>query len=70
MDTLTERSPMELTGHDRCDRCRAQAYIRVELFSGLDLVFCGHHYGEHREALESVTLRVHNQMEDLISSPA
>jgi hypothetical protein len=34
-----------LTGFDRCDSpgCSAQAYLRAQLRSGLDLVFCGHH---------------------------
>lgn len=59
---------MELTGFDRCDRCNAQAYIRVELYSGLDLVFCGHHYAENREILETVALRIDNQMAELINS--
>lgn len=27
----------------RCDSCGAQAYVRAILFSGLDLLFCGHH---------------------------
>jgi hypothetical protein len=58
----------ELTGFNQCDRCAAKAYIRVELFSGLDLVFCGHHYTEHREALEGATLRVENQLQELIDS--
>lgn len=34
-----------LTPFDRCDtrECSAQAYLRVRLDSGLELVFCGHH---------------------------
>jgi hypothetical protein len=34
-----------LTVHDRCDSagCCAQAYVRAQLPSGLQLVFCGHH---------------------------
>lgn len=59
---------MQITGFDKCDRCAAKAYIRVELFSGLDLVFCGHHFAEHREALEAIALRVENQMQELIDS--
>lgn len=58
--------PRKLTAHDRCDRCSAQAYIHVELMSGLDLVFCGHHYAEHAEALESVSFHVDNQMSELV----
>ncbi|HWG94512.1 MAG TPA: hypothetical protein VNU66_09835 [Mycobacteriales bacterium] len=31
-----------LTAADRCDRCGAQARVRVVLASG-ELTFCGHH---------------------------
>ncbi len=34
----------ELNALDRCDRCGAQAYVRVVLeSSGGELLFCGHH---------------------------
>lgn len=34
----------QLTTIDRCDRCGAQAYVRVVLEpSGGELLFCGHH---------------------------
>lgn len=32
-----------LTASDRCDRCGAQAYVKVIGNTG-DLLFCGHHY--------------------------
>ncbi len=35
---------------DRCDRCGAQAKTKVTLQNG-ELLFCGHHYREHAEAL-------------------
>lgn len=38
---------MKLTAADRCDRCGAQAYVHVELPSGLELLFCAHHFREH-----------------------
>lgn len=41
----------ELTAADRCDACGAQAYIRVELASGNELFFCGHHGRENEEKL-------------------
>ena len=38
----------ELTAMDRCDRCGAQAYVRVVLeSSGGELLFCGHHARQH-----------------------
>ena len=33
----------QLTAHDRCDQCSAQAYVKVNGSTG-DLLFCGHHY--------------------------
>jgi len=48
--TTTLTAP-ELSGTDRCDRCGAQAYVRVVLASGTDLQFCGHHWSRHEEAL-------------------
>jgi hypothetical protein len=36
---------------DRCDRCGAQAYIRVVLAGGGDLLFCGHHGRRHESKL-------------------
>jgi hypothetical protein len=43
-----------LTAADRCDRCGAQAYLRVELVSGGELLFCAHHAREHGDALKEV----------------
>jgi hypothetical protein len=34
-----------LDATDRCDRCSAQAYIKVIGNSG-ELLFCGHHYNK------------------------
>jgi hypothetical protein len=56
----------ELTAADRCDECGAQAYIRVELASG-DLLFCGHHGNEKREALEPIAISWHDETEKLLS---
>ena len=42
--TTTAIASRELTTLDRCDRCGAQAYVRVVLeSSGGELLFCGHH---------------------------
>lgn len=36
----------------RCDRCGAQAYVRVKLAAnGLGLDFCAHHYKANEKAL-------------------
>jgi uncharacterized OB-fold protein len=42
---------------DRCDRCGAEALVRVELVSsGLPLTFCAHHYSEQAGSLVSVAV--------------
>jgi len=33
----------QLSPHDRCDRCSAEALVKVTGLSG-ELLFCGHHY--------------------------
>ncbi len=33
-----------LDARDRCDRCSAQAYVKVLGKNNTDLLFCGHHY--------------------------
>ena len=55
-----------LTASDRCDICGAQAYIRVELATG-ELLFCGHHGNEKREALEPIAIAWHDETEKLLS---
>jgi hypothetical protein len=42
---------MSLTRQDRCDSCPAAAQVQVDL-SGLDLLFCGHHFQKNAEALQ------------------
>ena len=45
-----------LTAADRCDRCGAQAYLRVELQSGGELLFCAHHAREHGDKLKEIAV--------------
>ncbi len=35
----------ELSPNDRCDRCSAEALVKVTGLSG-ELLFCGHHYNK------------------------
>ena len=48
--TVTTPSPT-LTAADRCDRCGAQAFVRVLLTSG-DLLFCAHHAKAYEDKLK------------------
>ena len=58
-----------LTAADRCDRCGAQAYVRVVLPSGADLLFCAHHGREHSEALAKAKAEVHDESGRLTETP-
>ena len=50
-----------LTAADRCDRCGAQAYLRVTLSGGGELLFCAHHATAHSDKLRQVALRIHDE---------
>lgn len=56
-----------LTATDRCDRCGAQAYLKVELASGFDLLFCAHHAREHEDKLREVAISVVDETAKLSS---
>lgn len=51
----------ELTAIDRCDRCGAQAYLRVHLKGGGELMFCAHHAREHSDKLSEVAEHLHDE---------
>ena len=59
-----------LLATDRCDRCGAQAYVRVRLASGGELLFCGHHAREHESALRQVAADIHDETDRLDAAPA
>lgn len=59
-----------LTAADRCDRCGAQAYLRVELQTGGELLFCAHHAREHGEKLREVAVTVIDETHKLAGTPA
>jgi hypothetical protein len=58
-----------LTAEDRCDRCGAQAYIRVELDGGGELLFCAHHGREHADKLRAVAASIHDESDRLVEAP-
>ena len=53
MNTTLTAGPA-LTASDRCDRCGAQAFVRVALPTGGTLIFCGHHARKHEEKLKLI----------------
>lgn len=54
-----------LNASDRCDRCGAQAYLRVTLGSGGQLLFCAHHGRAHQDKLQQVALKIDDQTDTL-----
>jgi hypothetical protein len=66
--TATAPSPAALTASDRCDRCGAQAYLRVELQSGGELLFCAHHAREHGDKLRKIAATVLDETHKLTGS--
>ena len=64
--TLTAPS---LSATDRCDRCNAQAYVRVVLTTGSDLLFCGHHWTRHEDALRPQASSVIDETHKLVEKP-
>jgi hypothetical protein len=69
-DVTTATAPAApLTAIDRCDRCGAQAYLRVSLKSGGELLFCAHHAREHSEKLREIAEHVHDETDKLADTP-
>ena len=50
-----------LNAADRCDRCGAQAHVRVTLTSGGELLFCAHHGRAHSDKLKQVALKIQDE---------
>ncbi|MGZ4438733.1 MAG: DUF7455 domain-containing protein [Nocardioidaceae bacterium] len=59
-----------LTALDRCDRCGAQAYLRVELTGGGELLFCAHHGREHGDKIREIAANVHDETGKLVAAPS
>ena len=70
MSTATAPSAAPLTAVDRCDRCGAQAYLRVQLQAGGELLFCAHHAREHGDKLREVAAHVQDETAKLSDTTA
>lgn len=64
VDAIWTASPGPLTSRDRCDRCRAQAYVEVRLANGA-LLFCAHHYRQFEDTLRPMATSVHDERDRL-----
>ena len=63
MNTMIEAAP--LTAADRCDRCNAQAYVRVVLNGGSELLFCAHHYSKFSVSLRATARSIQDETHKL-----
>ena len=54
-----------LNALDLCDRCGAQAYVRVVLPGGGELLFCAHHGRQHSEALARIATEIQDESDRL-----
>ncbi|HCU96557.1 MAG TPA: hypothetical protein DHU96_29090 [Actinobacteria bacterium] len=54
-----------LTAMDLCDRCGAQAYVRVVLPGAGELLFCAHHNRQHADALAKIAVEIQDETERL-----
>ena len=68
MTTAIAPSPA-LSAIDRCDRCGAQAYLRVMLAAGGELLFCAHHAREHGDKLRQIAANVVDETTKLTDTP-
>ncbi|HEX8092739.1 DUF7455 domain-containing protein [Jatrophihabitans sp.] len=57
-----------LAAADRCDRCGAQAYVRVTLPAGSELLFCAHHGREYAPKLRELDAQILDESERLDES--
>ena len=68
-DVTTTVAASPFTATDRCDRCGAQAYVRATLESGLDLLFCGHHWHENEARLREIGASIQDELARLLDVP-
>ena len=63
--TTTLAPDTTLTAADRCDKCGAQAYVRVRLITG-ELHFCAHHAKQFEPKLKSVAVEIADETARLV----
>jgi hypothetical protein len=64
-DDVTTTFATPMTAADRCDRCGAQAYVRVVLGSGGELLFCAHHGRAHDARLRELDAAITDETDRL-----
>jgi hypothetical protein len=54
---------------DRCDSCKAQAFVLVKLVSG-ELMFCGHHFKKYEEKLTGLSYEIIDERKYINEKPS
>jgi hypothetical protein len=67
--TIQDPDSQPLTTLDRCDRCGAQAYLRIKLAGGGELLFCAHHSRKHEQQIRAIAVTVHDETSELGPRP-
>ena len=70
METMMLPRGWLLSVTDRCDRCGAQAYVRVMLPGRLELLFCAHHNRQHASALAKIAVEIQDETQRLARATA
>ena len=66
---MTTLTAPKLSSLDRCDRCGAQAYVRVTLGGGGELLFCAHHGRKFEPELKKIAAEIQDETEKLTAAP-
>jgi hypothetical protein len=66
---MTTAVATPLSAEDRCDRCGAQAYVRVRLPEDLELLFCAHHGRRYEPTLRPTALAWLDESDRLAGTP-
>lgn len=61
---------LDLNANDRCDRCGARASHKATKPGSPYLLFCSHHYREHRDALLSKYWLIESDLSPVEPVPA
>lgn len=72
-DLMVDKKPVvvPLEVKDRCDECRAQAFVEVWATGWpQSLLFCGHHYNKHEDKLTESGAEVLQDTRDTINREA
>ena len=66
--TITD-AKREMSLHDRCDACGAQAFVIATFLNG-ELMFCGHHYRRWKANIDASASQVDDRTDEINEKPS